>query len=471
MSDAVPATLALPLPLVATRDAAIPIHCVTRGSLDSLIDKVPASALRFARASGFDGKPGSHLLVPGPDGGLALVFFAIGGAQENEPYAFGALSAALPPGTYEIATPLGPAEATAATLGWVMGRYAYRRYKDDERKPAPLLVPPVGADLDGVRRTAEAVSFVRDLVNTPASDLGPEELAEAALRIATLHDARIQVTVGEDLLEAGYPMVHAVGRASERAPRLIDIHWGEADMPRVTLVGKGVCFDTGGLNLKTGNYMALMKKDMGGAAHALGLAHMIMDAGLPVRLRVIIPAVENAVSGNAMRPGDVLESRKGLTVEIGDTDAEGRLILADALAEADEEKPDLLIDFATLTGAARVALGPDLPAMFTPDDELAEAILDAGFEQRDPVWRLPLWANYDKWLDSRVADLNNVAEGGFAGSITAALFLKRFVTETSSWVHFDLFAWTPKPGPGKPIGAEAFAIRALFALIAERFGS
>lgn len=470
MSETAPATLALSLPLVASRDQALPIHCIPKGGLDSLTDKVPAAALRFAHASGFDGKPGSHLVVPTAEGNIGLVLFGIGGSLENEPYGFAALSAALPAGTYEIATPLGPMEATAATLGWVVGRYAFRRYRDDEEKPAPLLVPPVGADLDQVRRSAEAIFFVRDLVNTPASDLGPAELAEAAYRVAAVHDARIGVIAGDDLLEAGYPMVHAVGRASERAPRLIDMSWGEAGLPRVTLVGKGVCFDTGGLNLKTGNYMALMKKDMGGAAHALGLAHMIMDAGLPVRLRVLIPAVENAVSGNAMRPGDVLNSRKGLTVEIGDTDAEGRLILADALAEADEEKPDLLIDFATLTGAARVALGPDLPAMFTPDDDLATAIADHGFEQRDPVWRLPLWAPYAKWLDSRVADLNNVSDGGMAGAVTAALFLKRFVTETPSWVHFDLYAWTLKPAPGRPVGAEAYTLRALFALLQERFG-
>lgn len=470
MSENIPATLSLPLPLVASRETAVPIHCLTKGGLAALAGRLPPAALRFAEAAGFDGKPGSHLLVPSPEGNLGLVLFGTGGAQESEPYAFAALSAALPAGTYEIATPLGPIEATAASLGWVIGRYGFRRYRDEAPKPAPLLVPPAGTDLDGVRRAAEAIYLVRDLVNTPASDLGPEELAAAALRVAAVHDARINIIVGDDLLEAGYPMVHAVGRASDRAPRLIDLTWGEPDLPRITLVGKGVCFDTGGLNLKTANYMALMKKDMGGAAHALGLAHMIMDAGLPVRLRVLIPAVENAVSGNAMRPGDVLTSRKGLTVEIGDTDAEGRLILADALAEADEEKPDLLIDFATLTGAARVALGPDLPALFTPDDELAAAIADHGFEQRDPVWRLPLWAPYGKWLESRVADLNNVSDGGMAGAVTAALFLQRFVTETPAWVHFDLYAWTIKPAPGRPVGAEAYALRALFALLNERYG-
>ena len=469
MSENTNATLALVLPLSESRESAVPIHCVTRGGLGLLEGKVPAAALRFAAAVGFEGRPGAHLVVPGAEGELGLVLFGIGPATEQDPYSFGALSAALPAATYEIATPLGPAEATAAVFGWVMGRYAFRRYRDETEKPAPLLFPPEGADLDAVRRTAEALFFVRDLVNTPASDLGPEELADAALRVATVHDARVNVIVGDDLLEAGYPMIHAVGRASNRAPRLIDLTWGEAGLPRVTLVGKGVCFDTGGLNIKTGNYMTLMKKDMGGAAHVLGLAHMIMDAELPVRLRVLIPAVENSVSGNAMRPGDVLTSRKGLTVEIGDTDAEGRLVLADALAEADEEKPDLLVDFATLTGAARVALGPDLPALMTPDDEFAIAFADHGFEQRDPVWRLPLWGPYDKWLDSRVADLSNVGEGGMAGAITAGLFLQRFVTESPCWAHLDVYAWATKPAPGRPVGAEAYGIRALFALISERF--
>ncbi|WP_199699100.1 leucyl aminopeptidase family protein [Oleomonas cavernae] len=470
MPQTEPVSLALPLPLVASRDLAVPIHCLTKGGLDALADRVPPFALAWARSAGFDGKAGSHLMVPGPDGDLGLVLFGIGGAQqEAEPYAFAALSAALPAGTYEIATPLGPREANAAVLGWIMGRYAFRRYKDDDGKAPPLLVPPIGADLDQVRRTAEAVYLIRDLVNTPASDMGPEDLAAAAIRVAAVHDARIAVTVGDDLLEAGYPMVHAVGRASDRAPRLIDLNWGESDAPRVTLVGKGVCFDTGGLDLKPSAGMLLMKKDMGGAAHALGLAHMIMDAQLPVRLRVLIPAVENSVAGNAMRPGDVLTSRKGLTVEIGNTDAEGRLVLADALAEADEDRPDLLVDFATLTGAARVALGPELPALFTPDDELAAALADHAFEQRDPLWRLPLWAPYDKGLESKVADLNNVSDGPFAGAITAALFLKRFVTETTTWAHLDLFAWTAKPGPGRPVGGEAMVVRALFALIAERF--
>ncbi|MCF4165809.1 leucyl aminopeptidase family protein [Zavarzinia compransoris] len=471
MSEDPAETFALALPLVAVRDGAVPIHCVARGALDELADRVPPAALRFARASGFDGRPGGHLVVPDAEGGLGLVLFGVGAVQEHQPFAFGALSAALPAATYEIASPLGPMEATAATLGWVMGRYGFRRYRDDSPPDDPLLVPPEGADLDAVRRTAEAMFLVRDLVNTPASDLGPEELAAAAMRLAVAHDARIAITVGDDLLDAGYPMIHAVGRASERAPRLIDMTWGESDLPRVTLVGKGVCFDTGGLNIKTGSYMNLMKKDMGGAAHVLGLAHMIMDADLPVRLRVLIPAVENSVSGNAMRPGDVLTSRKGLTVEIGDTDAEGRLVLADALAEADEEKPDLLVDFATLTGAARVALGPELPALFTPDDELAAAFADHGLEQRDPTWRLPLWPPYDRMLESRVADLSNVGEGGMAGASTAALFLQRFVTDTPSWAHLDVYAWTTKPSPGRPVGAEAYGIRALFALIAERFAS
>lgn len=466
MSDPAPSlSLSIPLPLVARRDGAVPIHVVEA-------DTIPAHAKAWAGAVGFTGRPGSHLLVPGADGGLGSVLFGAPAPDGTQPYPFAALSAALPPGCYELATPLDPDEANAATLAWVLGRYAFGRYKEADPAAAqrtPLLVPPDGADLDHVRRTAEAITFVRDLVNTPAQDMGPAELAAAALRLAAVHDARVGVIIGEDLLDAGYPLIHAVGRAAERAPRLIDLVWGEPDAPRLTLVGKGVCFDTGGLDLKPSAGMLLMKKDMGGAAQALGLAHMIMDAGLNLRLRVLIPAVENAVAGNAMRPGDVFPSRKGLTVEIGNTDAEGRLVLADALAEADEDAPDLLIDFATLTGAARVALGPDLPALFTTDDDLAAAITATGRRLRDPAWRLPLWPGYDGWLESKVADLNNVSDGGFAGAITAALFLQRFVTETAHWAHLDLFAWTAKAAPGRPVGGEAMTIRTLFEVIADRF--
>jgi leucyl aminopeptidase len=310
--------------------------------------------------------------------------------------------------------------------------------------------------------------MVRDLVNTPASDLGPAELEAAARQLVAAHRVRLRVTKGA-ALHRGFPMIHEVGKASPRAPRLIDFTWGPARAPKVTLVGKGVCFDTGGLDIKPASGMALMKKDMGGAATALGLAQMIMQAKLPVRLRVLIPAVENAIAGNAFRPGDVLRSRKGLTVEIGNTDAEGRLILADALALADEEAPDLLIDMATLTGAARVALGPDLPPFYTDDEKLAADISRAAAAENDPLWPMPLWEPYFRLIESPVADISNSSESGFAGSITAALFLKRFVDRAKAYVHFDIFAWTPAARPGRPKGGEAQAMRALFAVIRDRY--
>jgi leucyl aminopeptidase len=324
-------------------------------------------------------------------------------------------------------------------------------------------------DRAAVLSAARASYLVRDLVNTPASDMGPAELEAAVRQVARTHKAKLTVTSGK-ALEKGFPMIHAVGMASPRAPRLIDFTWGPARAPKVTLVGKGVCFDTGGLDIKPASGMALMKKDMGGAANVLGLAQMIMEAKLKVRLRVLIPAVENAISGNAFRPGDVLRSRKGITVEIGNTDAEGRLVLGDALALADEESPDLLVDMATLTGAARVALGPDLPPFYTDDDALAEAIAHAGRAENDPVWRLPLWRPYQRLFESSVADMNNAGDSGFAGSITAALFLRRFVERAKAHVHFDVFAWTPSPLPGRPKGGEAQAMRALFRVIQSRYG-
>jgi leucyl aminopeptidase len=329
---------------------------------------------------------------------------------------------------------------------------------------------PDAADRAAVQRTAEAIYLVRDLINLPANDLGPAELADAAEKLARRHKAKCRVIVGDELIEAGYPAIHAVGRASVRAPRLIDLTWGRKSHSKVTIVGKGVCFDSGGLDIKPSSGMLLMKKDMGGAAHALGLAHMIMAAGLPVRLRVLVPAVENMVSGDAFRPLDVLRTRKGLTVEVGNTDAEGRLILCDALAEACREKPALLVDFSTLTGAARVALGPDIPAMFSNDDALADDLAAAGRAVSDPVWRLPLHQPYRKGLDSKVADIGNVASGGFAGAIVAGLFLEAFVEPGIPWAHFDLSAWNFSARPGRPEGGEALALRAVHAVIARRFG-
>jgi leucyl aminopeptidase len=342
------------------------------------------------------------------------------------------------------------------------------RYRlDGPQAPRAVLVPPSGADVGYADAAASATALARDLINTPANDLGPEELAEAALDLARSRGARCQVLAGGEL--AGYPMLRAVGGASCREPRLIDLRWGERDAPRVTLVGKGVCFDTGGLDLKNSAGMLLMKKDMGGAACALGLADLIMRLQVPVHLRVLIPAVENSIGGAAYRPGDVLRSRKGLTVEVGNTDAEGRLVLADALAEADAERPDLLIDLATLTGAARTALGPELPAAYSPSGTLLEELRRIGEKESDPVWPLPLWPGYDEELASKVADLGNVAPTPFAGSIIAALFLKRFVTETAHWLHLDLYAWNGKERPGRPVGAEAQCVRSLFELIRSRY--
>ena len=330
-------------------------------------------------------------------------------------------------------------------------------------------MPPDGIDAADIMRMAEAASLARDLINTPPNDMGPEELASAAQALATRFGASFNCIVGDDLTRQNFPLIHAVGMASSRAPRLIDLTWGDPDHPKVTLVGKGVCFDSGGLDLKPSSGMLIMKKDMGGAASALALASMIMDAQLPLRLRVIIPIVENAIAGNAFRPGDIYRSRKGLTVEIGNTDAEGRLILADALALADEEEPDLLFDFATLTGAARIALGPDLPPMYSDDDALAAACLEHSRKVHDPIWRMPLWMPYDKQLDGKLSDLVNVSSGPLAGSITAALFLRRFVERAKAWAHFDVYAWTPKPLPGRPEGGEVQVARLLFSMLANGY--
>ena len=458
------------LPFVEADAAALPVWTLRPDEVESWAASQTPARARWVAAAGFKGEAGRILHLPDAEGGLAGALLGLG-KEDFEPWPHAAL-VTLPPGVYVLAELLDPREATRAAIGFALGTYAFTRYRETAKQPEPRrLVLPAGADLANVRRTVEAIALVRDLVNTPASDMGPAELADAAIALADRHGAAVSVIVGEDLLASGYPMIHAVGRASTRPPRLIDIRWGDPDAPKVTLVGKGVCFDSGGLDIKPSSAMLLMKKDMGGAANVLGLAHMIMDAGLAVRLRVLVPAVENSVSGDSFRPGDVLASRKGLSVEIGNTDAEGRLVLADALAEADEEKPDLIVDMATLTGAARVALGPDLPAVFTPDNDLAAALSAHGGMERDPSWRLPLWPPYARMLDSKVADLNNVSDGAFAGAVTAALFLQRFVAETRRWVHVDLYAWNGKPGPGRPVGGEAMTMRAFFALIAERYGS
>jgi leucyl aminopeptidase len=450
--------------------AAIDLIGVRKAEFDAWAAAQPAHVRVWAQANGFTGEPGQLCPVPAIDGALALVL--LGQPEDDDAWAFAALPAKLPAGTYRIAMPLGARAANWAALAWQLATYSFSRYKARPARTWPKLVWPEAADRGWVARTFDATCLVRDLINTPAADMGPAELAAAAEALAASHGASVRVIVGDGLLSENYPAIHAVGRAAapHRQPRLIDLVWGDDRAPRLTLVGKGVCFDSGGLDLKTSSTMKLMKKDMGGAAHVLGLAAMVMAAKLPVRLRVLIPAVENAVSGDAMRPLDVLKTRKGVTVEVGNTDAEGRLVLADALWEASKEKPDLLIDMATLTGAARTALGVELPALFTNNDQLASDLARAGEAEADPLWRLPLHKPYRRMLDSKVADLNNVSDGPYAGAITAALFLQEFVAPGIAWAHFDIMAWNLSSRPGRPDGGEAMVLRTLYAVIAQRFG-
>jgi leucyl aminopeptidase len=456
----------MPLELVEKKPkAARPVHLVAKGGLEEA--GLDAAVIAWAKANGFSGEAGRTLVVPGANGEIAGALFGTGKPGEQGALAAGALAKALPEGDWHFsATPANPG---LAALGLVLGGYAFTRYGKKSGKDIRFALPK-GADAAHIERVAKGVFLARDLVNTAANDLGPDALEEAARVVAKQYKAKVSVISGDALLAKNFPMIHAVGRASDKAPRLIDFSWGDKSAPKVTLVGKGVCFDTGGLDIKPSAGMLLMKKDMGGAANVLGLASMLMAAGRRIRLRVLIPAVENAISGNAFRPGDVLKSRKGMTVEIGNTDAEGRLVLADALALADEEKPELLVDMATLTGAARVALGPDLPPFYTNDDGLAADLAAAALEEEDPIWRMPLWQPYEAKLASKIADTNNVTTDGFAGSITAALFLKRFVDKAASWAHFDIFAWNPADRPHGPAGGEAQAIRALERVIASRFG-
>ena len=446
----------------AGEDGAI-ITPVTPAALAPWLATQPDATRRWVENLAFAAQSGRTALLPDPEGALARVLLGVEGDEDL--WSFGGLPGSLPPGLYRLDEAVTGAAASRAALGWALGGYAFTRYKKPERDFA-VLAWPEGVDQAAITRAAEATFLVRDLINTPAEDMGPPQLAEAVEAVGREHGAEVAVTLGEALLEINYPTIHAVGRAADRAPRLIDLRWGGAG-PRVTLVGKGVCFDSGGLDLKSAAGMKLMKKDMGGAAQVLGLAQMIMAAELPLRLRLLIPAVENSVSGNAFRPLDVIKTRQGLTVEIGNTDAEGRLILCDALAEADDEAPDLLVDFATLTGAARVALGTDLPALFCNDDPTAEALLAQGRVVQDPLWRLPLHAPYKRLLDSKVADLNNVSEGGYGGAITAALFLESFVAKAKAWIHIDVMAWNLAAKPGRPLGGEAMGLRAVYGLIEE----
>jgi leucyl aminopeptidase len=442
-----------------------PVYLIAKDRLNEA--GLDSAASAWARANDFNGQADRVLVLPGEGGAIAGALLGTGAGDEGYgSLATGTLACKLPEGDWFFATE--PGDANQAAIGLALGGYDFTRYG---KKPGRKLrfALPDGADGAHVERIAESVFLTRDLVNTPTNDMGPEALEVAARTLGKRHNGEISVTKGDELLAQNFPMIHAVGRASAEAPRLIDLVWGPKEAPKITLVGKGVCFDTGGLDIKPASSMLLMKKDMGGAANVLGLASMVMAAKLPVRLRVLIPAVENSISANAFRPGDVLQSRKGITVEIGNTDAEGRLVLADALALADEEEPELLIDMATLTGAARVALGPDLPPFYTDDDALAAELADAAFATADPLWRMPLWKPYDSKLSSKIADMNNVTTDGFAGSITAALFLKRFVEKTPGWAHFDIFAWSPNERPHCPVGGEAQAIRAIDRVLSKRY--
>ncbi|MFE8585775.1 leucyl aminopeptidase family protein [Sphingomonas sp. NCPPB 2930] len=438
------------------------ITLLTADGFDGWLSRQPAATRALAAAQRFTAKPNSHILVP-QDDGIAVV---AGVADPAAPWALAKLAETLPEGSYR----LDGAEVGANALGWLLGQYRFTRYrKAEDAGPRVLLTRDV-AHRDEMLRIAAATALVRDLVNTGAGDLGPAELEAQAEALAQAHGATVTVTAGETLAR-DYPMIHAVGQAAtrDRAPRLIELAWGNPAHPRIAIVGKGVCFDTGGLDIKPSAGMRLMKKDMGGAAHALALAGLVMAAKLPVRLHLLIPAVENAVSGASFRPGDVLRTRKGLTVENTNTDAEGRLILGDALTRAGEEKPELILDFATLTGAARVALGPDLPPLFTDDEALAAELLAAGVAEDDPVWRMPLWDGYDDMLKSDIADMVNAPDGGFAGAITAALFLRRFVPRDTAWAHLDVFAWRPSGKPGRPKGGDAYALRAAYRMLKERY--
>ena len=447
--------------------AARSIVRVTKDGLDQWLHAQPARARSAIAAARFDGAPNTHVILPGDDPDAWTV--AIGGddASAADPWILAAIATALPPGTYRPADPL----PDLAELGWLLAQHRFDRYRAaPEPSSGRILLTPRPARVADIVRLAEATALVRDLVDTPAGDMGPEQLSEAVEAVGREFGAQTGIVSG-DALAQQYPMIEAVGRAASRAraPRLIELDWGDPAHPLLAIVGKGVCFDTGGLDIKPSSGMLLMKKDMGGAAHALALARLVMAAQLPVRLHMLIPAVENAISADAFRPGDILTSRKGLHVEIGNTDAEGRLILADALTRACERAPALLIDFATLTGAARVALGPDLPALFANDDRLAADFAEAGVAVADPVWRLPLWAPYHDMLKSDLADINNAGTGGFAGSITAALFLERFVTPGIAWAHLDTFAWRPAAKPGRPKGGDALGLRAAWDVVRRRF--
>jgi leucyl aminopeptidase len=459
--------MSMALPFLDRATSSLPVQFVASSKWRSWLKEQSASRRGWLESLGLAGAAGDFAVLPGRDGkasGAVLVLSA-----RPTLWDFGALATRLPAGTWKLGD-TAPVSATDAAVAIGLGSWRFERYKAEKSKAGPKIVWPANADKARAGAIVEAICLARDLITTPSSDMGPAELADAARELAKTHGAKIRVIVGDDLLKQNFPMIHAVGRASTRAPRLIDLSWGKAGDPKVTLVGKGVCFDTGGLDLKPAAGMLNMKKDMGGAATMMAVASMVMACKLPVRLRLLVPAVENSVAGNAFRPLDVVPTRKGISVEIGNTDAEGRLILCDALHEGASEKPTMMVDCATLTGAARVSLGTDLPALFCNNDALAGDLFATGTEVDDPMWRMPLWRPYRKLLDSKVADINNVSGGAFGGAITAALYLQEFVPDDVPWAHFDMMAWNNSSRPGRPEGGEAQVARAIFATIEKRIG-
>lgn len=446
---------------------AIALKVVSKKSSAAWVKKQPAATQKWLESSGFKAEAGKYALLPSADGSLAQVLAVVADAPDM--WSLAHLPAVLPKGAYKPEGDIKTLQDMA--LGWQLATYRFDAFKKEKAKDYATLVLPKTCDVAAVEAMAEGIFLARNLINRPANDLTPYALADAAAELAKKHGAKYTAIKDGDLLKQNYPLIHAVGRASENRPCLVDMRWGNAKHPKVTLVGKGICFDSGGLDIKPSSGMLLMKKDMGGAANVLALAQAIMAAKLPVNLRVLIAAAENSIAGNAFRPKDVIKSRKGLNIEIGNTDAEGRLVLCDALAEADSETPELLLDFATLTGAARVALGTDIPAFFCNNESLATEIAKASEKTGDPLWRLPLWKGYREQLDSDVADLDNAPGGGFGGAITAALYLNEFVENSKSWAHVDLMAWNTRSRAGRPVGGEAMGVRAIFYLLQKRYGA
>jgi leucyl aminopeptidase len=446
-------------------DKSIPISIITVSEFPHWLEKQNPIVKNWLKCNNFRGENTNTSLIPDEAGKLVRVIYCLNDAKNF--FGVGALPTALPEGIYSLDSE-DTTHNDRYAIAWGLGAYQFSRYKNYHKKPAQLDLTKT-QDPDHIVNTVESIYYVRDLINTPTDDMGPTELADFTVALGKQYAATVDQIIGDDLLKKGFATIHTVGRASDDAPRLLDLRWGNAAHPKVTLVGKGVCFDTGGLDIKPSSGMLLMKKDMGGAAHVLGLARMIMEAKLPIRLRVLIPAVENSISGNAYRPGDIIKSRKGLTIEIGNTDAEGRVVLADALTEAVSEKPDMLIDIATLTGAARIALGTDIAVLFTNSDEVAAAVSQHAEQQSDPIWRLPLFASYREALNSSIADINNSSSDSYAGAITAGLFLKEFVPDDIPWMHFDMMAWNLKTRPGRPQGGEAMALRALFSYLSAKY--